>query len=77
MRVYEQALLNARQVQTLSITPALAKRAIQLRAGHNLRVPDALQISAALESDATLFVTNDRRLQKVTDLAVLVLDDYI
>lgn len=77
VRVYEQALLNARQVQTLSITPTLAKRAIQLRAGHNLRVPDALQISAPLESGATLFVTNDRRLQKVTDLVVLVLDDYV
>lgn len=56
---------------------ALAKRAIQLRAGYNLRVPDALQVSAALESGATLFVTNDRRLQKVTDISVLVLDDYL
>lgn len=77
VQIYEQALLNAHQVQTLSINPTLAKRAIQLRAGYNLRVPDALQVSAALESGATLFVTNDRRLQKVTDITVLVLDDYV
>lgn len=77
VQIYEQALLNARQVQTLSINPSLAKRAIQLRAGYNLRVPDALQVGAALEGGATLFVTNDHRLQKVTDISVLVLDDYV
>jgi hypothetical protein len=30
VKTYEQALLNARQVQTISINPALAKRAIQI-----------------------------------------------
>lgn len=74
---YERALLYSRQVQTLAIDTALARRAIALRAGYNLRVPDALQIAAALQAGATAFVTNDRELEKVQELAVLVLDDYL
>lgn len=77
VKIYEQALLNSSQIQTLSINSALARRAIQLRAAYDLRVPDALQVSAALESGATLFVTNDHRLQRVTEISVLLLDDYV
>jgi predicted nucleic acid-binding protein len=76
VKIYEHALLNSPQVQMLSIEPALAKRAIALRAQYGFRVPDALQIAAALESNATLFVTNDHRLIKCTDLAILILDNY-
>lgn len=74
---YERVLLDSQQVKTLVIDAAMARRAIALRARHNLRVPDALQIAAALEAGATAFVTNDRRLEAVPDLTVLVLDDYL
>jgi len=74
---YERALLRSRQVQMLAIDTALARRAVALRAEHNVRVPDALQIAAALQAGATAFVTNDRRLEKVQALQVLVLDDYL
>ncbi len=47
-----------------------------MRVKYNIRVPDALQVSAALESGATLFITNDHPLRKVTELSVLILDDY-
>jgi predicted nucleic acid-binding protein len=77
VRDYEYTLLHSRQVQTLVIDAALARRAIALRARHNLRVPDALQLAAALEAGATAFVPNDRQLEKVPDLRVLVLDDYV
>ena len=77
VRIYEQTLLNSRQVQMVSIDIALARRAVQIRAQHGFRVPDALQLSAALEHGATLFVTNDRRMKKVTELPVLILDDYV
>ncbi|MCL7452222.1 MAG: PIN domain-containing protein [Anaerolineae bacterium] len=74
---YERILLHSRQVETLPIDAAVARRAIVLRARHNLRVPDSLQVAAALEAGATAFVTNDRQLEKVPELAVLVLDDYL
>jgi predicted nucleic acid-binding protein len=61
----------------LPVDAALARRAVILRAAYEIHVPDALQISAALESGATLFVTNDRRLSKVQEIQILLFDDYL
>jgi predicted nucleic acid-binding protein len=77
VQAYERALLHSQQIQTLAIDALLARRATALRAKYNIRVPDALQIAAALEAGATAFVTNDRRLKHVQDLNVLVLEDYL
>ena len=74
---YERALLHSRQVQTLPVTAAVARRATGLRARYGMHVPDAVQLATALEAGATAFVTNDRRLAKVAELRVLVLDDYV
>jgi predicted nucleic acid-binding protein len=60
----------------LPVDAALARRAVALRAEYGIRVPDALQIAAALEAGATAFVTNDQRLVKVKELRVLQFDDY-
>lgn len=73
---YEQILLHSPQLTLLPITVALARQAVRLRAQYNIQIPDALQIAAALESGATLFVTNDRQLTKVQELEVLLLGDY-
>ena len=77
VRIYEQTLLNSQQVHMHNIDVMLAKRAARLRAQYNFRVPDALQLSTALEHEATLFVTNDRRLARITELSVLILDDFL
>lgn len=77
VQAYERALLYSHQVRTLSVDAALARRAVALRAEYDIRVPDALQIAAALEAKATAFVTNDRRLAKVKALRVLQFSDYV
>jgi predicted nucleic acid-binding protein len=77
VRAYERALLHSQQVRTLPVDAALARQAVALRAQYGIHVPDALQIAAAIEAGATLFVTNDRRLAKVQDICVLLLEDYV
>jgi predicted nucleic acid-binding protein len=77
VEIYEQALLKSQQVRMYDIDLALARNAIQLRVQYGFRVPDALQLSAALEHGATLFITNDRRLAKITELQILILADYL
>ena len=57
---YRDILLNSRLI-TLEVSNAIAEQAAQLRAVHNLRTPDAIQISAALSVGATHFFTNDVR----------------
>jgi predicted nucleic acid-binding protein len=50
----------------VAIDEKLAEAAALIRARHAIRLPDAMQIAAALQSEATLFLTNDKRLKKST-----------
>jgi predicted nucleic acid-binding protein len=68
-------LSSSSDFQTLPITSDIAEQAASLRARYGLRTPDALQIATALAADCGAFVTNDARLQRVTELRVLVLDE--
>jgi predicted nucleic acid-binding protein len=72
---YRDLLLHSANFQTLSITPEFAERGAELRARYNLRTPDALQVASGLVAGCEAFLTNDRGLQRVTELRVLVLDD--
>ena len=76
VHAYERALCHSQQVQMRSVDTVLARRAVSLRADYGIRVPDALQIAAALEAGATAFVTNDQRLEKVKELTMLLLGDF-
>ncbi|MGH9801827.1 MAG: type II toxin-antitoxin system VapC family toxin [Blastocatellia bacterium] len=49
--------------------------AAQLRAQYKLRLPDALQLAAALNHGCDAFLTNDAQLKRVTELQILVIDD--
>lgn len=77
VEAYERALLHSQQVQVLPVDAVLARRATDLRAQYGIRVPDALQLAAAIEAGATLFVTNDGQLAKVPELEVLVFEGYV
>jgi predicted nucleic acid-binding protein len=61
----------------VTIDEKLAEAAALIRARYRFRLPDALQIAAAIQGDATLFITNDKRLKKIDAIEVLVLDDYL
>jgi predicted nucleic acid-binding protein len=51
------------------------QQAAELRVRHNPTLADALQVAAALQADCEAFLTNDKLLQRVTELRVLVLDE--
>ncbi len=60
----------------VAVDEKLAEAAALIRARHGIRLPDALQVAAALHGEATLFITNDKRLRKIDALEILVLSDY-
>lgn len=68
-------LLNTDGLSTISLSPEVAEIAAQLRAQHNLRTPDAVQIATAISAGATYFLTNDSTLPDLPDLKMLVLDN--
>jgi len=74
---YEALLTRSRGVQLIDVTRDQLKAAAQLRAATVIRTPDALQVAAALAARCTAFVTNDRRLPRVTGLRVIELASYV
>lgn len=72
---YEALLTRGRGLRLVEIGPAELRTAAQLRAQHSIRTPDALQIAAALRAGCTAFVTNDRRLPRLSNLSIVQLAD--
>lgn len=70
---YREILLNSK-ILTLDVTADIAEQAAHIRATHNIRTPDAIQISAALNTGASYFLTNDIRLPVIPSLEIISLD---
>lgn len=60
-------------VQVVAISAAVCDRAARIRAATNFRPMDTLQLAAALEHGASVFLTNDTRLAAFTALTIEVL----
>ncbi|HRJ41408.1 MAG: PIN domain-containing protein [Caldilineaceae bacterium] len=83
IRTQQQALynhyiaffLNSTSVEVIDVSNSVLLLAAALRARHSLRTADVIQISSCLEAGCEVFITNDKRLQKVTEIDVIVLAD--
>ena len=76
-RRYREILLHAAGLSTVPVTAAIAERAAGLRAEHNLRTPDAIQLATAIESGASHILTNDVDFPKRPDLQILLLSQLV
>ena len=72
---FRNLLLETQGITTVALTVGIAERTAQLRADHNLRTPDAVQIATALLSGCDAFLTNDEKLKRVTELRVIVVTE--
>jgi len=72
---YRDILLSARGLTTILLSQDIAEKAAQLRAVHNIRTPDAIQMATATHEGASFFLTNDTRLPSLPGLEMLVLDE--
>lgn len=59
----------------VSLGQPVGEEAARLRAVYQLRLPDSLQLAAALYAGCDAFLTNDTQLKRVTELKILVLDE--
>ncbi|GET40010.1 PilT protein-like [Microseira wollei NIES-4236] len=72
---YLDILFYQEGLTTVEVSTDIAETAAQLRAVHNLRTPDAIQMAAAIRAGASFFLTNDARLPSLPGLTVLVLEE--
>jgi predicted nucleic acid-binding protein len=73
---YRDILLSS-QLTTFEILHEVSEMASRLRAKYPIRTPDAIQIAVGILYHASFFLTNDPNLRKVSEIKVLVLDDYL
>ncbi len=60
-------------MRVVPISPAVCDRAASIRASNNFKSMDALQLAAAVEHGADVFLTADGRLKSFTDITVEIL----
>jgi predicted nucleic acid-binding protein len=76
-REYEALLVHFPNLMLVGVNRDVARRAAQLRALYNVRPADAPQVAATLLQGATAFVTNDRKLARLSqEIDIIVLDDF-
>jgi predicted nucleic acid-binding protein len=77
-RQYEVLLVNFPNLQVIDVSREIARQAAQLRAIYNVRPADAIQVATAMVSQATLWVSNDKKLKRLeTEIEVVILEDYL
>ncbi len=62
-------------LEWIAPTLNIADLAAWLRAEHNLRMSDGIQMATSLASQATGFISNNSVFQRITTVEILILDD--
>lgn len=75
-REYRDLLLHSANFHTLPVNAEIAEQAAGLRARYGFRTPDALQVAVAKAAKCKVFLTNDKAIERVEDVNVLILDEF-
>lgn len=68
---------NSRNIELISITPDIGEQSSLFRAKYNLRTPDAIQAAVTIYSGSLFLITNDKVFGKITEMNVIILDDWV
>ena len=74
VRKYRALLEDVVSVPLTVLTPDIVETAAGIRAEYGLMTPDSIQVASAFHTGADIFYTNDHRLKRCEDLAVLTVD---
>lgn len=74
---YKRIFEESDFMEMINLTPEISEVSAKLRSKSGIRTPDAIQIGTAIHSNAEYFLTNDMRLKTITDISIIVLNDFI
>ncbi len=75
---FAEFLKHGKNLSLIEISESIAEKAGRLRGQYSsLRTIDAIQISVAIDVGAEIFITNDKKLQQIKEIKVLILKDYL
>ncbi len=73
-RFSSSAVLN---FDLIPVNLEIAQKAAQIRAQHNIRLPDAIISASTIISKAEFFITNDKTLSKKLNIKILSPKDFV
>lgn len=71
--IYTEALTSTDTLSVIPIERSILIQAAQIRGTTKVKLPDAIHVATAISSQCTTFLTNDKQLQTVTALPVVLL----
>lgn len=75
---FAEFLKDSNYISIIEISTDIAERAGYLRGKYiHLKTIDSIQISAAIEWNIKVFLTNDKNLKHVKEIEALVLNNYL
>ena len=74
---YKFILQTFPNLEIIQVDAEVAEKAAEIRARYGVRPPDALQVAASLRSNAEAFITNDRRLKKIKEIEIIVMEEAL
>jgi len=72
LAIYDQFFAD-RVNDVLDITREVIDKATELRAKYNFKTPDSIHRAAAIDSGCDIFLTNDHRLDRCTEIKIEIL----
>lgn len=67
---YYGYLTRSHRVNLIPLTPEIADQAAEFRAQYGLKTPDAIQLATAVQAEANLFLTYDRKFLKQKEIEI-------
>lgn len=74
---YREILLHSKGLTSFEISHEVSEMSSKVRAKYSIKTPDAIQVAVGILHGASKLLTNDPALKKVSDIKVLVLDDFL
>ena len=75
IQLYENTILNSPHLSVFNMDSLVAKKTAEIRANYNIKTPDAIQLATAILHKADYFLSNDKKLKRVTEVKVITLDE--
>lgn len=74
---YEALLTRSHGLRLDDLSRSVCRAAAHLRAVHNIKTPDALQLATALLAKCSTFLTNDTDIPAIPGLRILYVKNYL
>ena len=72
---YENAIQSSQVLEVVPINRTILRESALLRSTINIRLPDAIHAATAILNGCKTFLTNDKRLEALSDIDVVVLSN--